>query len=219
LQVRNRLRRLVSKPGDGLSQQPIWVPLVAGGTARIWAASLVSPLEMLRTKMQAQKISYREGGHALRDLVRQNGIRGLWRGLNATLLRDVPFSALYWFHYESLKAYFQQPVPTFQFSLAAGATAGSIAALITLPFDVVKTHQQIELGEKQIFSNPPKNSNGRSTTVGTIVKIFNQSGVSGLFTGLVPRLVKVAPACAIMISSFEYGKRWFYEYNQLHYKE
>jgi solute carrier family 25 protein 39/40 len=35
-----------------------------------------------------------------------------------------------------------------------------------------------------------------------------------LFPGLVPRLVKVAPACAIMISSYEYGKRFFQNYNQ-----
>lgn len=31
-------------------------------------------------------------------------------------------------------------------------------------------------------------------------------GVKGLFAGLTPRLLKVAPACAIMISTFEYSK-------------
>ena len=37
--------------------------------------------------------------------------------------------------------------------------------------------------------------------------------MKGLFTGLTPRIVKVAPACAIMISTFEYGKRFFQNYN------
>jgi solute carrier family 25, member 39/40 len=216
-QMRNRLRAAVARPGDTLAQQPIWVPLVSGGSARIWAASLVSPLEMLRTKMQAQRISYMEGGQALKQLVEQNGVRGLWRGLGATLLRDVPFSALYWLNYESLKSHFDQPVPTFRFSLVAGALAGSFAAFVTLPFDVVKTHQQIELGEKQIYSNPPR-KNGNSSTFTVIKRIYTQHGLSGLFTGLVPRLVKVAPACAIMISTFEYGKRWFYEYNLENYR-
>lgn len=32
--------------------------MLAGGTARIWAAVLVSPLELIRTKMQSQKLSY-----------------------------------------------------------------------------------------------------------------------------------------------------------------
>jgi len=108
-------------------------------------------------------------------------------------------------------------VPTFRFSLVAGALAGSFAALVTLPFDVVKTHQQIELGEKQIYSNPPR-KNGNSSTFTVIKRIYTQHGLSGLFTGLVPRLVKVAPACAIMISTFEYGKRWFYEYNLENYR-
>lgn len=39
--------------------------------------------------------------------------------------------------------------------------------------------------------------------------IYNQYGIRGLYTGLTPRLIKVAPACAIMISSFEYGKVFF----------
>lgn len=37
-------------------------------------------------------------------------------------------------------------------------------------------------------------------------QLYGQYGVSGLFTGLVPRVIKVAPACAIMIATFEHGK-------------
>lgn len=39
--------------------------------------------------------------------------------------------------------------------------------------------------------------------------MYSQYGYRGLFTGLVPRLVKVAPACAIMIATFENGKVFF----------
>lgn len=35
-----------------------------------------------------------------------------------------------------------------------------IAALVTLPFDVVKTHQQIELGEKEIYTGWQHSING-----------------------------------------------------------
>lgn len=42
-----------------------------------------------------------------------------------------------------------------------------------------------------------------------IREIYRQSGYKGLFTGMVPRVVKVVPACAIMISTFEYGKVFF----------
>lgn len=43
--------------------------------------------------------------------------------------------------------------------------------------------------------------------------IYATNGIGGLFTGLAPRLIKIAPACAIMISSFEYGKLFFMRYN------
>lgn len=53
----------------------------------------------------------------------------------------------------------------------------------------------------------------RSTTE-VIRNLYNQYGVKGLFTGLVPRVIKVAPACAIMIATFEYGKILFTRLDQ-----
>jgi solute carrier family 25 protein 39/40 len=44
--------------------------------------------------------------------------------------------------------------------------------------------------------------------------IFKTEGVAGLFTGWIPRSLKVAPACAIMISSYEVGKRAFRSGNE-----
>ncbi|XP_069682426.1 mitochondrial glutathione transporter SLC25A40-like isoform X3 [Periplaneta americana] len=187
--------------------QPHWGPFMAGSIARFWAVTLVSPLELIRTKMQSKKVSYQEMQQALKSMLHYHGFRGLFKGLGSTLLRDVPFSGIYWFHYEKIKGLFTTGVPSFGVSFLAGATAGSIAAIATNPFDVVKTHQQIELGEKEIYSDPPRKS---STMMKTLKNIYSRNGVSGLFTGLTPRLVKVAPACAIMISTFEYGKYFFH---------
>ena len=39
-------------------------------------------------------------------------------------------------------------------------------------------------------------------------------GFSGLYAGLVPRVLKVAPACAIMISMYELCKRFFMQRNR-----
>ncbi|XP_020290927.1 solute carrier family 25 member 40-like [Pseudomyrmex gracilis] len=189
-------------------EQPFWIPILAGGIARVWAATLVSPVELIRTKMQSQKLNYAEITQALKTVIKYNGIPGLWMGLSSTLLRDVPFSAIYWLNYETIKSFTSQH--TFAFNLAAGATAGSIAAFVTIPFDVVKTHRQIEMGEKEIYSEKPIRS---SSTWRTLQRIYYQNGVKGLFSGLIPRLIKVAPACAIMISTFEHGKRFFYSYN------
>lgn len=100
--------------------------------------------------MQSQKLSYSEVGTAFRTLLRSEGLFGLWKGWFPTVLRDVPFSSLYWTSYETCKKFANVEEPTWQFSFGAGALSGSIAAFFTVPFDVVKTHQQIELGEKVI---------------------------------------------------------------------
>jgi solute carrier family 25 protein 39/40 len=47
--------------------------------------------------------------------------------------------------------------------------------------------------------------------VGHMKQIVQQEGVSGLWKGNTTRMVKVAPACAIMISVYEFGKRAFGE--------
>lgn len=187
----------------------VLIPGLAGGSARMVAATVISPLEMIRTKMQSQKLSYHEINTAIRQLIRSEGVFRLWNGLNATLLRDVPFSIIYWLNYENLKRIFEMKEFDFGFSFLAGATSGAIAATITLPFDVVKTHRQIELGKQLVNDRDTKSKK----TKDIMMKIYNERGYRGLFAGIVPRLIKVAPACAIMISTYETGKNFFRQYN------
>ncbi|XP_050311571.1 probable mitochondrial glutathione transporter SLC25A40 [Anthonomus grandis grandis] len=196
--------------GEG-AKQPYWIPLVSGATARVVSVTLVSPLELIRTKMQSQKLSNLELREALKNLVRTDGVKGLWRGITPTLLRDVPFSAIYWMSYEATKEFMGAKNPTLMQTFIAGAVSGSIAATITVPFDVVKTHQQIEFGSA-LLNDKDTNGTKRAryrTTREVIRGIYRQQGIGGLYKGLAPRLIKVAPACAIMISSFEYGKVFF----------
>lgn len=66
-------------------------------------------------------------GKALKSLVNTEGVLGLWRGLGASLYRDVPFSGIYWAVYESLKTHYEVSSPTLLFSFAGGAIAGSVS--------------------------------------------------------------------------------------------
>ncbi|XP_032785944.2 solute carrier family 25 member 40 isoform X1 [Daphnia magna] len=192
--------------------KPVWLTsLLAGAIARTWAVTVVSPLELIRTKMQSQKLSYREIGVAVRDLVKNRGLQGLWQGLPPSLMRDVPFSALYWATYETYKKSFTSSEITMFQSFIGGALSGMLAAVVTLPFDVVKTLRQLEFGES-LGSN--ESSRKASTTKQLFQRIYRQQGIGGLFVGLVPRIAKIAPACAIMISSFEHGKYYFTRRNK-----
>lgn len=64
-------------------------------------------------------------------MVHKEGLISLWRGLIPTMLRDVPFSAIYWMMYEELKHKYvnegkQSRFEQFQFSFFAGATSGTV---------------------------------------------------------------------------------------------
>ncbi|CAG0914124.1 unnamed protein product [Notodromas monacha] len=186
---------------------PFWIPLTAGGIARTVAVTCTNPIELVRTKLQSERLSYREIRSAVESLLKAKGITGLWMGLPPTLMRDVPFSAIYWSCLEGLKTAFDQRTPNPSFSFFAGALSGGLAAVVTLPFDIVKTHRQISLGDAELYSSKPKNSKKMMTI---LRELYRAEGVSALFTGITPRLLKVMPACAIMISSYEAMKNLFH---------
>ncbi|EDW81361.1 uncharacterized protein Dwil_GK11062 [Drosophila willistoni] len=193
---------------------PLLVPMLSGVTARISAVTVVSPIELVRTKMQSQRLTYAQVMGFVRNVIALQGIWGLWRGLPPTILRDVPFSGIYWPIYEFLKGRFgDRDHPSIGASFASGVLAGSLAALVTTPFDVVKTHEQIEFGERVIFTDSPAKELKKKSTFSRLKAIYRRQGLRGLFTGYGPRLFKVAPACAIMISTFEYSKSYFFHYN------
>ena len=236
-----------------------YTPLIAGAAARVLAAMAVSPIEMFRTRMQAAHHASTPAGHfhetldGLREMVAAQGIRSLWRGLTLTLWRDVPFSAIYWWGYEtgrnaltdmrgraearkngrefslgvgadkvrrrSRSRSHENHTATLVDSFIAGATSGAVAALVTTPFDVGKTRQQV-------IHHMGDSSQGTGSNAANIIRpedksmprflwhIFKEQGMPGLFKGWAARCLKVAPACAIMISSYEIGKKMANDINE-----
>ena len=222
-----RLRR-VSEESSSSSSSSWMIPFAAGGTARLVASSATAPLEYLRT-LQASKVGCNLAApglwQELKTVIQTEGAGALYRGLRPTLWRDVPFSSIYWLVLETLKekwrTRFGRPMsPTEQAgtSFMNGAVAGTVAAFCTTPFDVVKTKQQAQawtaasstaVGEAcchdgaTVYELPHR-------TAGTfeyMAHIARSEGVPGLRRGNQARMLKVAPACAIMISTYEYGKR------------
>lgn len=54
--LKDRYNRRATSTTD--KTQPFWIPLTAGATARIISVTIVSPLELIRTKMQSRRLSY-----------------------------------------------------------------------------------------------------------------------------------------------------------------
>ena len=220
-------------------------PLTAGSAARVLAATAVGPIELVRTRMQAASSTGTtnhlvEAFQDVKDMVRSHGYTSLWRGLTLTLWRDVPFSGIYWWGYETVRAKLtdirekrhghhlsmeadvfearlrsqshENHTETFMDSFAAGALSGAFASVLTTPFDVGKTRTQI-YRDTSSGANAAKAAEERNM-VQLLWHIFKTEGVAGLWKGWIPRTLKVAPACAVMISSYEVGKRAFRGVNE-----
>lgn len=204
--------------------------------ARTAAASVISPIEMFRTRMQATttgnagKGVFTETLIDLRTMVHAQGYTSLWRGLTLTMWRDVPFSGIYWWGYETMRNVLtdirdplgkgmrprsqsrsrENHTATFMDSFVAGATSGAVASLVTTPFDVGKTRQQV-LQPASVDKNAIKTTGflrpEELSMPRFLYRIWADEGIQGLFRGWAARCLRVAPACAIMISSYEIGKK------------
>ena len=106
-------------------------------------------------------------------------------------------------------------------SFVAGASSGILAATLTTPFDVAKTRRQVEATSIEATSAnlnlSHTNNNNNNNTPGiksynvfrALLDIWREEGWRGLTRGLTARVLKVSPACAVMISSYELGKYYF----------
>ena len=198
--------RSLLERGGSSSLSSALAPMTAGMVSRALVVIALAPLELVRTQAMAAR-----GVARLPLLVAlQNEARGagLWRGLLPTLVRDVPFSGIYWAAYETTKASLYTALSgrggghtslstSWATSFVAGLAAGTLAAAVTTPFDVVKT--RLQLGE---------NTRGNGA-LATFLHVARGEGLQGLFSGVILRVARVGPACAIMISCYETGKRVF----------
>ncbi|RYP54779.1 hypothetical protein DL768_000507 [Monosporascus sp. mg162] len=229
-----------------------YAPLIAGSVARVLAATAVSPIELFRTRLQASAGSTATGhlantSRGIKVMVSEHGYRSLWRGLTLTLWRDVPFSGMYWWGYETIRGKLtdmrderrgrsltkdtsaasrtrsrsmsqseENHMATLMDSFTAGALSGAFASIATMPFDVGKTRTQVfkDSARKTAASADKALAPEEQSMMRLLWHIFSTEGASGLWRGWIPRTLKVAPACAIMISSYEVGKRVFRSMNE-----
>ncbi|XP_026562403.1 mitochondrial glutamate carrier 1 [Pseudonaja textilis] len=139
---------------------------------------------VVETRMTAMQIT--------RDLLRSKGIAGLYKGLGATLLRDVPFSIVYFPLFANLNKLGQKSPEVkapFYVSFLSGCAAGSTAAVAVNPCDVIKTRlQSLQRGV---------NEDTYSGIIDCARKIWRNEGPLAFFKGAYCRALVIAPLFGI----------------------
>ncbi|XP_020644731.1 mitochondrial glutamate carrier 2 [Pogona vitticeps] len=127
-----------------------------------------------------------------KDLLHTQGLTGLYKGLGATLLRDVPFSIIYFPLFANINKLGQESSEekaSFLHSFLSGFVAGSVAAVAVTPLDVLKTRIQTL-----------KKGLGEDTYSGIIDcarKVWTHEGPAAFMKGAACRALVIAPLFGI----------------------
>lgn len=150
-----------------------------GVLSRTMADFSTHPLNLIKTRYESENFKYKSVWGAFSSIFKQEGVRGLYKGLVPTLLRDISYSGIYFPLYTKTKSILKEHISKESDNksvyFATCALMSSImACAITQPPDVIRSYMQI---------NPTVNR----TFFLTAQIIFEKNGVRGFFAGFLPR--------------------------------
>lgn len=152
---------------------------------------VMNPVEIVKVRMQIESSLTASG------VIRELGLRGVYRGYSACVSRDVMFAATYFTLYDYAKRRLQiEDGSSIGWSMAAASTAGIPAAFLSTPLDVLKTRMQSR-GAAQLGFRA------------TLQQVYSEGGVSALFAGWGPRVGRIAPQFGIVLVSYDWLQHRF----------
>lgn len=185
--------------------------LCCGALAGITSVTVTYPLDIVRTRLSIQSASFeRQGVKNIEDKLpgmwqtmvkmykNEGGFLALYRGIIPTVAGVAPYVGLNFMIYESVRQYFTpegQANPSPIGKLCAGAISGAVAQSCTYPLDVLRRRFQINTMSGMGYQY--------KSIAHALQTIFAQEGFRGLYKGLTPNLLKVAPSMASSWLSFE----------------
>lgn len=175
---------------------------LAGASAGLAQTPVSSPIELAKTRLQLQSTgqgNFQGPMQCLRNIYKQEGYRGVFKGLGITFLREGPSYGVYFVTYEMLtKMSSKQPISTFHM-LLAGGFAGTASWVISYPIDVIKSRIQAE------------SSNRYSGALDCLKKSVRAEGYSCLFRGLNSTILRAFPTNAATFTVVTWTLRLFGE--------
>ena len=146
---------------------------------------------------------YSSAASATYGIFRSEGFRAFYRSYTTQLSMNIPFQAVVVTTYTLCQKLLNPEgkyYPVVHF--VAGATAGSVACIVTMPFDVCKT--LLNTQEAGVLSHLKQAQ--VVGMYGAARAVTQVKGVPGFFQGLTARVVYQAPGTAISWSVYEFFK-------------
>ncbi|KAF9448266.1 mitochondrial carrier [Macrolepiota fuliginosa MF-IS2] len=198
---------LADKSTGQTSVGNIFLAGLGAGTTE--AVVVVTPMEVVKIRLQAQQHSladpmeaprYRNAGHAVYTIIREEGIATLYRGVSLTALRQATNQGANFTAYQEIKkfAHRVQPelteLPSYQ-HMIIGLISGAMGPFSNAPIDTIKTRLQ------KATATPGQSAFQRIMAIAS--DMWKQEGVRSFYKGITPRVLRVAPGQAIVFAVYE----------------
>lgn len=189
----------------------------AGGTAGMISQFCVYPLDTIKFRLQCETVQGGATGTVLlkqtvKKMYANGGVRAAYRGVTMGLIGMFPYSAIDMGMFELLKnAYSKHKAKLYGIHEedaapgniamgAIGATSGAIGATVVYPLNVLRTRLQTQgtAMHKPTYSG----------IMDVARKTYKGEGIRGMYKGLTPNLLKVAPALSITWVVYENSKKF-----------
>jgi hypothetical protein len=179
----------------------------AGIAAQLCGSLIWVPMDVIKERLQVEgqmKSSERHTGsfHACKAIMRQEGLRGLFRAYPIHQATWAPFNGFYFMIYEKCKEWcinagYEDGHDNLDLiaQLSCGATAGVIASAITNPCDVVKTRLQVARANPEMF---PYDNSWQAAK-----HLIKHEGPVALMDGAVARMCWLTLRLSICVSAYE----------------
>lgn len=202
--ARRILARYSGDTSASLLQRCVW-HAAAAAAGNLVSSAVFVPKELIKQQLQYHAASgnlqhlRRSGPQVVTDILRHQGVRGLYTGYRATVLRNIPSAALRFGLYEEFKrqALLSQDAttdPAWNWKLfLAGAAAGALASGIMTPLDTLKT--RVSTGTCPV------------DLPACVQTVIAENGIMALYAGAGSRMLSSAAFSAIGFSTFEAVKR------------
>ncbi|CAF3954802.1 unnamed protein product [Adineta steineri] len=190
--------------------------MLAGSVGSVFSSLVLCPTELVKCRLQtlndmpmsntsnnseAQKRKISSSLSVTRHILRTEGIRGLFRGLTATLARECPGNACFFGGYEFTRSILMRENEKksdigFFKTWIAGGMAGVCFWIVMYPVDVVKS--RIQVFEPSL--NFPKYT----------LEIIRNEGFMAMYAGLFPTLIRTFVATGTLFITYEQTRCLFY---------
>lgn len=196
-----------------------FVDASAGAMGALFAAVLLYPLDVVKTRRQVDVDNSKEEGEQdeeakakaleqrkkkARNLLvacwliyRQEGVEGLFAGLSSKVVHTVSSNFAYFYWYSFLKTAVEKhsstPITT-GMSLLMASTAGALNMSMTLPLEMINTRAQILPSDDESSDAEEKGEQKpqRRTMWGLAKEIYAEDGLLSFWKGFIPSLVLVS---------------------------